>query len=166
MRVKFQTRRGLRVLRCTLVLLVGVHMYSCTTSRSASSDHTDAEVSCEAITYILSSPDVKATLLLDESPELYSKVRVFAPHGIESDCVEKVGNWDVKYYTDLKPSLNTGYHRDVVIYHRSDLNPKEYQVYVPSHAHYKNRQTTYLFRFTYSNDTGLSVGGFAEYTDH
>lgn len=121
---------------------------------------------CSVVNEIVKHSEVANTLALDEVPQYSgSSIRIFTPGVALDSCVSILGAWRVQYFDELRPSLNTGYHRDIVIYERSDINPTEYHVYLSSHKNYENRQTTYLLRFAGINSDSLSLIGFAEYTD-
>lgn len=121
---------------------------------------------CPVVNQIVKNSEVVKTLALNKEPRYYESIRVFTPGVALDSCVSNLGVWQVQYLDELRPSLNTGYHRDIVIYERSDIDPIEYHVYLPSHENYENRQTTYLLRFVGTNSDSLTLIGFAEYTDH
>jgi hypothetical protein len=121
---------------------------------------------CPVVNEIIKSPEIIKTLALAEKPQYYESIRVFTPGITVDTCRSNLGAWRIRYFNELRPSLNTGYNRDIVIYKQSYLDFIEYHVYLPSHENYENRQTTYLFRFVNTHPDSLSLIGFAEYTDH
>jgi hypothetical protein len=121
---------------------------------------------CSVVNKIVKNLEIAKTLALNEVPQYSrSSIRIFTPGVALDSCRSIVGAWRVQYLDKLRPSLNTGYHRDIVIYERSDINPTEYHVYLSSHKNYENRQTNYLLRFVGTNSDSLSLIGFAEYTE-
>lgn len=122
---------------------------------------------CSVVNKIVKNPEIDKTLALTKvPPRYYQTIRIFTPGVTLYACESNLGEWRIQYFDEMRPSLNTGYHRDIVIYERSNLDPIEYHVYLPSHEHYENRQTTYLLRFVSTHSDSLSLIGFAEYTDH
>ncbi len=116
---------------------------------------------CEIIEKVINHPEVTKTLLLTENTKYKEKVRIFTlEEEILCSGITNTG-WQFNTFSNARPSINTGYNRDLFVYF--DHKSKLIKVYLASHQHDNNRQTTYLLEF--KNNESFEIVGFSEYTD-
>ena len=123
-------------------------------------------VSCSEVSLIVQHPEIVKTLRLDVQPYPRARLRVFSLRTDIEACSGEVGNWLYHTYSEVRPSLNTGYHRDLILY-RDTSNNSILTAYVSSYENYEDRQTNYIFKFqnTTRDQDEIKLLSIGEYAD-
>ncbi|GEM_PF-2281326 len=128
----------------------------------------EATSDCITLEKIINHSEVIRILLLDKGRSPRTQVRVFLLNPNMGSCNGFVLDWPYQTYDKMRPSINTGFNRDVFLRLKKIKHSVIYEVYLASHENSVNRQTTYILKFI-REKSGLKdevrLIGFSEYTD-